>query len=116
MPKATIDRQCDAIAENDICYHSGLISDRVRPFVNGITPIVGSEQIAQNSIAKLAAADHEAKLSAIAEGNANRQNEKLRRFFQRAERAEFEGGTEEIRRFWRFEDAVPRSGEYIEPF
>jgi len=66
-------------------------SGGVRPFVTGITPIIGSNQLAQNSIAELAAADQQAKLSAIAEGNANRQNEKLRSYLRRAERAESEG-------------------------
>lgn len=72
-------------------YPGNFFSGGVRPFVTGITPVVGSDANAQHSIGQLAAADQQAKLSAIAEGNANRQSDKLRSYLRRAERAETEG-------------------------
>ena len=72
-------------------YPGSFFSGEIRPFVTGITPIVGAYPNTQNPLAELAVADQQEKLSAIAERNANQQSEKLRSYLRRAERAESEG-------------------------
>lgn len=72
-------------------YPGSFFSGQVRPFVTGITPIVGSYPTADRSLGVIAAADQQATLSTIAQGNARRQNERLQNYLRRAERAESEG-------------------------
>jgi hypothetical protein len=72
-------------------YPGSFFSGEVRPFVTGLTPIVGSYLDTQNAMSQLATADQQGKLSSIAQANADRQNEKLRSYLRRAERAESEG-------------------------
>lgn len=69
----------------------GIFSGQTRPFVMGVTPVVGAYQSMTGELSAMAAADQHAKLSAIAMANAERQHDKLRAYLVRAERAEAEG-------------------------
>ncbi len=70
---------------------SSFFSGEIRPFVTGITPIVGGYPNLTSPLAEMAAADQRTKLSGIAERNAKYKNDKLRSYLVRAERAESEG-------------------------
>ena len=72
-------------------------SGEVRPFVMGVTPVVGSYPTGNSELAVAAAASQRAMLSAIVQGNAERQNEKLRSYLLRAERAEAAGDVKKAR-------------------
>jgi hypothetical protein len=76
-------------------------SGELRPFVMGITPVVGNYPLQFNPMAEMAMAEQHAKLSAIAEGNAKLRNEKLRSYLVRAERAESEGNLKMARANYR---------------
>jgi len=65
-------------------------SGSVRPFVIGVTPVVGGYPTGQSDIANIAAASQQQRLSSIAQGNLDRRHEKLRAYLRRAERAESE--------------------------
>ncbi|MGV3486549.1 MAG: hypothetical protein ACO1RT_19180 [Planctomycetaceae bacterium] len=83
-------------------YPGSFFSGQVRPFVTGITPVVGSYPMPDQSLGVLAAADQRAKLSAIAEANAKRQNDRLQGYLLRAERAEAEGNLKMARANYRW--------------
>lgn len=65
-------------------------SGSVRPFVIGVTPVVGGYPTGQSDIANIAAASQQQRLSSIAQGNLDRRHEKMRAYLKRAERAEAE--------------------------
>jgi hypothetical protein len=72
-------------------------SGEVRPFVMGVTPIVGAYPTAPTELATLSAASQQAMLSNIAKGNADRQDNKLRSYLLRAERSEASGDLKKAR-------------------
>jgi hypothetical protein len=87
----------------------GIVSGQTRPFVMGVSPVVGAYQSMTGELAAVAAADRHAKLSAIAMGNAERQNDRLRALLVRAERAESEGDWKMARANYKL--AVPMAPE-----
>jgi hypothetical protein len=72
-------------------------SGSVRPFVLGVTPVVGNYPTGNHEIADIAAASQKERLSSIAQGNLERRYEKLRSYLIRAELAETEGDAKKAR-------------------
>ena len=86
-----------------------IVSGQTRPFVMGVSPVVGAYQSMAGELSSIAAADQHAKLSAIAMAKAERQNDRLRALLVRAERAESEGDWKMARANYKL--AVPLAPE-----
>jgi len=72
-------------------------SGTVRPFVIGLTPVVGGYPTGPAGLGEMAAADQKQRLSAIAQGNLDRRYDKMRSYLMRAERAEADGDLKKAR-------------------
>lgn len=83
-------------------YPGHFFSGQVRPFVTGITPVVGAYPTADPTLHQLAAADWQAKRASIAQATAARENGHLRSYLLRAERAEAVGDLRMARANYRF--------------
>jgi hypothetical protein len=81
-------------------------SGEVRPFVLGVTPIVGAYPTAPTELATAAAASQQTMLSNIAKGNAARQSDKLRSYLVRAERSEASGDIKKARANYKLAAAI----------
>ncbi|GEM_PF-1590548 len=76
-------------------------SGQVSPFVTGLRPVVGNYPTIVDPVAAAARQQQHAQLSAIVEGQAQMQNDHLRRYLKRAEIAESEGNLKMARANYR---------------
>jgi hypothetical protein len=90
-------------------YPGSFFSGELRPFVVGISPVVGGVPHAAGELASIAAESQQQMLSGIVAANADRRNDQLRSYLRRAERAEAEGDTKMARANYRH--ALTLAGE-----